>query len=181
MHVCVRVPVHEDHRQDAVIEGPPADFTQSTWPHWRWWKWIKDWRESFFLLFKGFQRPPYLNYPHIGLLIAHPPPPHRTLFLFPFSPPPLSTSQSHAALYSYYPAPSYLTRSPSSLSPFPLFPPNPSCSPSLSFIFFLKPTALCLHISPDLSHCQPPPPAPSSSRPPLPSVSSSLHLFFNPF
>lgn len=33
VHVCVSV--HEDHRRDAIIEGPPADFTQSTWPHWR--------------------------------------------------------------------------------------------------------------------------------------------------
>lgn len=54
VHLCVCVSVHEVHRQDAIIEGPPADFTQSTWPHWRWWKWIKDWRESWFE--KAFQR-----------------------------------------------------------------------------------------------------------------------------
>lgn len=32
---CACVCVHEVHRQNAIIEGPPADFTQSAWPHWR--------------------------------------------------------------------------------------------------------------------------------------------------
>lgn len=117
MAVCVCVwrivPLHvyvsEDHRRDVIIEGPPADFTQSTWPPRRWWKWIKDWGESWFK--KAFRAPPFLNYPHNGLLILSPPSPHSELFIsFLF---PLHTSQSCTALYSYYPAPSYLTRSPS--------------------------------------------------------------------
>lgn len=115
LSLCMRVALSlcayasEDPRRDVIIEGLPAGFTQSMWPHRRWWKWIKDWGESCFK--KAFRAPPFLNYPHNGLLILIPPSPHSELFISFLSP--LHTSQSCPALYSYYPAPSYLTRSPS--------------------------------------------------------------------
>lgn len=52
---------------------------------------------------------------------------------------------------------------------------HPALHPCPSY--FLKPTALCLHICPDLRHCQPP----STPLPLLFSFPPSLHLFLNPF
>lgn len=97
--------------------------------------------------------PPFLNYPHNGLLILSPPSLHSELFISFLSP--LHTSQSCTVLYSYYPAPSYLTRSPS-------FCPSAVAESIPFFLLVLhikkkNPTLpFCLHICLDLHHCQPP-------------------------
>lgn len=85
----------EDPRRDVIIEDLPAGFTQSTWPHRRWWKWIKDWGESCFK--KAFRAPPFLNYLHNGLLILSPPLLHSELFISFLSP--LHTSELHSIIF----------------------------------------------------------------------------------
>ena len=96
--------------------------------------------------------PPYLNYPHNGLLILYPPSLQFTLFISFLCL--LSTSQSCVVLYSYYSVPSYLHIKSDC---FPLSLTFPGIYPALHPCpsYFLKPTALCRYICPDLHHHHP--------------------------
>lgn len=126
------------------------------------------------LLKKAFRAPsPSLNYPHNALLILYPPSLHRTLFI--------SFTAFHIRATQCYVHSTQcvhiLISDQLSLIAFPFFLPSPWIHPPLQPCpsYFLKPTALCLHICPDLRHCHPPLLFSFAS---LPFTSPpSLHLF----